>query len=66
MRNVLKMVLNHSRGHITAETASKGQKLWHFFYRALWSTGQCREGHGPAMVALLILSFVWISVSEQN
>ena len=28
-------------------TASEGQKLWYFSYRALWSTGQCKGAQPP-------------------
>ena len=65
MINVLKMVLNHSRGHITAKTASKGPKLWHFFIVHFGLQANAERGTAP-LVALLIISFVWISVFEQN
>ena len=50
--NVSKVAFNHYRDHITAKkTASEGQKLWYFRYRALWSTGQCK-GHSPLGYAI--------------
>ena len=58
------MALNCFRGHITLKTASEGQKLWHFPYRALRSSRQ-RGGTTP-LATLLITSLCLISVSEQN
>ena len=47
------------------KTASEWQKLWHFSYRAFWSTGQCR-GHSVPLAKLLITSLVLISVIEKK
>ena len=45
--NVLKVALNHFRGHITAKIVSEGQKLWYFPYRSLWSIGQWKGAQPP-------------------